>query len=46
MGLAPGFTGLYQVNAIVPSGVPAGPDVQVMISVDGISSPAVTMAIK
>jgi uncharacterized protein (TIGR03437 family) len=24
-GLAPGFTGLYQVNVVVPTGLPAGP---------------------
>jgi uncharacterized protein (TIGR03437 family) len=38
-GLAPGFVGLYQVNALVPAGVASGSAVPVTIS---IGSPAVT----
>ncbi|MCH8267906.1 MAG: hypothetical protein IH846_10340, partial [Acidobacteria bacterium] len=44
-GLAPGFTGLYQVNAVVPAGVTPGNDVPVVLSVSGQSSPPVTMAV-
>jgi uncharacterized protein (TIGR03437 family) len=43
-GLTPGFPGLYQVNAVVPAGVP-GAAVPVVISVAGQTSPPVTMAI-
>jgi uncharacterized protein (TIGR03437 family) len=45
-GLAPGFAGLYQINAKVPSGVPTGDQIPVVIMVDGISSPVVTIAVK
>jgi uncharacterized protein (TIGR03437 family) len=45
-GLAPGFAGLYQINATVPNGVPAGPDIPVVIAVGGINSPPVTIAVK
>jgi len=37
-GLAPGFAGLYQVNAVVPSGVTAGSQVPVTLSVAGQNS--------
>ena len=45
-GLAPGFAGLYQINAKVPSGVPTGDQIPVVIMVDGIISPVVTIAVK
>jgi len=45
-GLAPGFAGLYQINAKVPSGVPTGDQIPVVIAVDGINSPVVTIAVK
>ncbi len=35
-GLAPGYTGLYQFNIVVPSGVAAGPAL-LTLSVDGIN---------
>jgi uncharacterized protein (TIGR03437 family) len=45
-GLAPGFAGLYQVNAKVPSGV-SGDAVPVVLQVAGQASPAaVTMAVE
>lgn len=44
--LAPGSAGLYQVNAVVPSGAPTGDSVSVVVSVAGQSSPAATIAIQ
>ena len=45
-GLAPFFTGLYQVNAVVPNGVQPGNAVPVVLNVAGQSSPPVTMAVQ
>ncbi len=45
-GLASGFTGLYQVTAVVPAGVTPGNDVPVILSVSGQDSPPVTMAVQ
>ncbi len=46
-GLAPKYTGLYQINAMVPTGVPTGDKIPVVITVAGIPSKAgVTMAVK
>lgn len=45
-GPTPGFTGLYQVNAIVPEGVLAGNEVPVVLTVAGQASPRVTMAVQ
>jgi uncharacterized protein (TIGR03437 family) len=42
-GLAPGFVGLYQVNAQVPQ-VAAG-TAQVVLTINGVFSPPVTMAV-
>jgi uncharacterized protein (TIGR03437 family) len=44
-GLTPGFSGLYQVNAYMPSGVAAG-DAAVLLTEGGISSRPVTMAVQ
>ena len=44
-GLAPGFVGLYQVNALVPEGVTAGDAVPVTISIGGATSNTVTIAV-
>jgi len=43
-GLAPGFVGEYQVNAIVPAGSATGAAVPVTISMGGITSNTVTIA--
>jgi len=45
-GLAPGFTGLYQVNVVIPAGVAAGDAVPVIISVGDRPGPVVTIAIR
>ena len=44
-GLTPGFTSLYQINAVVPAGVPAG-DADVVVSIAGQASPVVTLAVE
>ncbi len=45
-GLTPGFAGLYQVNAVVPSGSQTGTTVPVTLTIDGQTSPLVTLAIQ
>lgn len=44
-GLTPGFTGLYQVNAVVPKGITPGNDVPVVLTVASQSSQEVTLAV-
>ena len=45
-GLAPGFPGEYQVNAVIPPGTPAGAAVSLQIQIAGKSSNAVTIAVR
>jgi len=45
-GLAPGFAGLYQVNALVPDGAPSGDNVSLVISIGGVQSNTVTIAVQ
>ncbi len=45
-GLAPGFVALYQVNAQVPQSAPTGDAVPLAISVNGVSSNTVTIAVQ
>ena len=45
-GLAPGFAGLYQVNAIVPASAPAGNAITLTLSIGGVTSNTVTIAIQ
>jgi len=45
-GLSPGFAGLYQVNVIVPDGIPPGDAVPVVLKAAGRSGGTVTMAIR
>jgi uncharacterized protein (TIGR03437 family) len=45
-GLAPGYPGLYQVNAMVPNGVTPGDQVPVTLTVAGQTSPPVTIAVQ
>jgi uncharacterized protein (TIGR03437 family) len=44
-GLAPGLTGVYQMNALVPAAAPPGNAVPVAISIGGSTSSTVTIAI-
>jgi uncharacterized protein (TIGR03437 family) len=44
-GLAPGLVALYQVNVIVPAGVPAGPAVPVVFLMGGGTAPSNTVTI-
>jgi len=44
-GLSPGFVGLYQVNALVPSGV-SGSSVAVVLTIGGVNSNTVTIAVQ
>ena len=45
-GLAPGFAGLYQVNALVPEGIEKGPEVPIILTLAGQSSPLVTLPVQ
>ena len=45
-GLAPGFVGLYQVNAEVPPGAPVGDSVPVALSFEEANSNTVTIAVE
>ena len=45
-GLAPGFAGLYQVNAVVPTGVTPSATVPVVLTVAGQMSVPVTVSIQ
>jgi uncharacterized protein (TIGR03437 family) len=45
-GLAPGFAGLYQVNALVPLGVSPGNTVPVVISIGNAASNTITIAVQ
>jgi len=45
-GLTPGFSGLYQLNVIVPADVTPGDEVPVVIGVAGQTSPVVTISVR
>lgn len=45
-GLAPGFVGLYQVNAQIPAGVPAADAVSLVLSIGGVMSNSANIAIQ
>ena len=45
-GLAPGFVGLYQVNVVVPSSVEPGSTVPVILTIGGVASNTVTIAVQ
>jgi uncharacterized protein (TIGR03437 family) len=44
-GIAPGFVGLYQVNAQVPSGTRTANDIPVVVTIGGKQSNTVTIAV-
>jgi uncharacterized protein (TIGR03437 family) len=45
-GAAPGYPGYYQVNFVVPDGVPPGPAIPVRVTYIGRSSNAVTIGVQ
>ncbi|MBI2815557.1 MAG: hypothetical protein HYX72_01315 [Acidobacteria bacterium] len=45
-GMAPGFVGLWQINAEVPQNVTPGPAVPLVITAGGVSSNTVTIAVE
>ena len=45
-GLAPDFVGLYQVNVLVPDGVTSNSSVPVVLSIGGVISNTVTIAVQ
>jgi uncharacterized protein (TIGR03437 family) len=45
-GLTPGSVGLYQINVQIPSGVPAGNAVPVVVTIGGASSNVVSIAVE
>lgn len=45
-GLAPGFPGEYQINAVIPPGTPSGAAVSLQIQIAGKSSNTVTVAVR
>ncbi len=45
-GLTPSAVGLYQINVTVPTGVTPGPQVPVIVTIGGQSSPALTIAVQ
>jgi uncharacterized protein (TIGR03437 family) len=45
-GLAPGFVGLYQVDALVPAGVSSSNTAPVTITIGGVTSNTVTIAVQ
>ena len=45
-GLTPTLVGLYQINARLPEEAPSGDDVVVKISIEGLESNPVTIAVE
>jgi uncharacterized protein (TIGR03437 family) len=45
-GAAPGFSGLYQVNAVVPAGIAASQQVPIVMSQAGRAGVTVTVPVE
>ena len=45
-GLAPGFVGLWQVNAVIPPDAPSGSEVPLLIGMSGAASNQVSLSIR
>ncbi len=45
-GLSPGLVGLYQINVRIPEGVPSGDAVPMILTIGGVASNVVTIAIE
>ena len=45
-GLAPGFAGVYQINAQVPAGIAPGPAVPVVLTQGGVASNTATIGVR
>jgi len=45
-GLTPGYSGLYQLNFVLPAGIPPGQAVAISVSVDGLQSEPATLAVE
>jgi uncharacterized protein (TIGR03437 family) len=45
-GLAPGFAGLYQINALVPASVSPGSAVTLLMTMGGVPSNTVTISVQ
>ena len=45
-GLAPGFVGLYQVNVAVPADAPSGDAIPLVLTINGVQSNTVTLAVQ
>lgn len=44
-GLAPGFVGLYQINAQIPAAIVTGPDIPIVLTIGGVVSNTATIAV-
>ena len=44
-GLAPGFVGLYQINAQVPAATLTGPDIPIVLTIGGVISNTAAIAV-
>jgi uncharacterized protein (TIGR03437 family) len=45
-GLTPGSAGLYQINAVIPEGAATGNEVPVRLTISGVESPPITIAVQ
>jgi len=45
-GLSPGFVGLYQINVQVPPGAPVGDTISLVLTIAGVQSNTVTIAVQ